>query len=47
VLWSHFTDPAEVAGTVLRFLPNGAALTVADVARLDLFYHELQCLVTA
>jgi hypothetical protein len=35
VLWSRFTDPAEVGGTVLRFLPNGAALTVADVARIE------------
>jgi len=35
VLWSRFRDPAEVGGTVLRFLPNGAAVTVADVARIE------------
>jgi multidrug efflux pump subunit AcrB len=35
VLWSRFSDPAEVGGTVLRFLPSGAALTVADVARIE------------
>ncbi len=36
VLWSRFEDPREVASTVVRFLPGGGALTVGDVARLEL-----------
>lgn len=35
VLWSRFEDPREVGDTVLRFLPNGGALRVRDVARIE------------
>jgi multidrug efflux pump subunit AcrB len=41
VLWSRFADPAEVGSTVLRFLPNGAALTVADVARIEVGREDI------
>ena len=36
VLWSRYDDPSEVASTVLRFQPGGGALTVGDVARIEL-----------
>jgi multidrug efflux pump subunit AcrB len=36
VLWSRYEDPREVASTVIRFLPGGGALTVGDVARIEL-----------
>ncbi len=35
VLWSRFTDPADVKSTVLRFQPDGGAITVGDVARVE------------
>jgi multidrug efflux pump subunit AcrB len=35
VLWSRFDDPSEVANTVIRFAPNGASVTVSDVARIE------------
>jgi multidrug efflux pump subunit AcrB len=36
VLWSRFEDPQDVASTVVRFTPEGGAVTVGDVARLEL-----------
>lgn len=36
VLWSRFEHPRDVAATVIRFDPGGGALTVGDVARVEL-----------
>ena len=35
VLWSRFDDPRDVASTVIRFQPDGGAVTVGDVARIE------------
>jgi multidrug efflux pump subunit AcrB len=35
VLWSRYRRPEEVGETVLRFLPGGGAVRVADVARIE------------
>jgi multidrug efflux pump subunit AcrB len=35
VLWSRFDRPEDVASTVIRFAPGGGALTIADVARIE------------
>ncbi|MEN8182682.1 MAG: efflux RND transporter permease subunit, partial [Myxococcota bacterium] len=36
VLWSRFARAEEVGDTVLRFLPDGGALRLSDVARIEL-----------
>ncbi len=35
VVWSRFDGPEEVARTLVRFSPGGGAVTVADVARIE------------
>lgn len=35
VLWSRYERPEEVGETVLRFLPDGGAVRVRDVARIE------------
>ena len=35
VLWSRYQRPEEVGETVLRFLPDGGAVRVRDVARIE------------
>lgn len=41
VLWSRFADPREVAGTVIRFEAGGGALTVGDVARIEMGREDI------
>jgi multidrug efflux pump subunit AcrB len=45
VLWSRYEDPREVESTVVRFLPDGGALTVGDVARIELGREDTGLLV--
>lgn len=36
VLWSRFEQPSDVGAAMLRFLPDGGAIRVRDVARVEL-----------
>jgi multidrug efflux pump subunit AcrB len=36
VVWSRFSDPREVAETIIRFDAGGGAVTVGDVARVEI-----------
>lgn len=35
VMWSRFGDPTEVSDTILRFEPDGGALRIRDIARIE------------
>ena len=35
VMWSRFADPTEVGDTILRFDPDGGALRIRDIARIE------------
>ncbi len=35
VLWSRYTQPDDVADTILRFHPSGGALRVGDISRIE------------
>ncbi|MFP6663427.1 MAG: efflux RND transporter permease subunit [Deltaproteobacteria bacterium] len=35
VLWNRIDDPSTVGDTVLRYLPDGGALHVSDIARIE------------
>ena len=45
VLWSRFARPEDVGDTVLRFLPGGGAVRVADVARIESGREDMGLLV--
>ena len=35
VMWSRFDDPTEVGETILRFDPQGGAVRIGDIARIE------------